>query len=88
MTSEERKLMDEIQLSLPIYKYDNGIANAMVISHPKINLTLNDNKCLSITSYSSAKLTPSFINEVHQYMLSSVELQAESNKKSYYYERY
>ena len=84
MTKQEEKLLDEIRLCLPVYNYDRSIAKELVVSHPKLDLSLNSNECLSIRTYFDANLSSEFITEAHNMLIALLRKEKESNKESWY----
>ena len=85
MTKQEEQLLDEIRLCLPVYNYESGIAKELVVSHPKLDLRLNSNECLSVRTYFDANLSTEFINEAHNLLIALLQNEKESNKESWYH---
>ena len=84
MTKQEKKLLDEIRLCLPVYNYESSIAKELVVSHPKLDLSLNSNECLSIRTYFDTNLSSEFITEAHNLLIALLRNEQESNKESWY----
>ena len=85
MTSQEKQLLDEIRLCLPVYNYESGIAKELVLSHKKLDLKLNSNECLSLRTYFKVDLSTEFINEAHNLLITLLKCEQESNKESWYH---
>lgn len=81
----EKELMYELQLCIPNFSYDNGIAYEIEVSSETISFMFTDNSELSIYSLGECELSQDFINRVMDFMELKLDEEISSNKLNWYY---
>ena len=81
----EKEMMHELQLCIPEFGYDNGIAYEICMSVETITFTFTDTQELSIYSIGQCELTTKFVDWVMDIMESKLDDEVSNNKLNWCY---
>lgn len=87
MNNLEKQVLEDLSLSVPYFKYNNGIAYEVSSSANGIEFSYTSNNELTTYSVTENKLSVSLIDKIMSVLKERLDLEIENNKLSWYYEK-
>ena len=87
MNNLEKQVLEDLSLSVPYFKYNNGIAYEISSSCDGVEFCYTSNNELITYNLKKKKLSISFISKIMNILKERLDIEIENNKLSWYYEK-